>query len=658
MQRWCCSGSCPTFVPRSEPGLPPKPINPKVRDGLPSPLLSSPLLSCLLVAVAANSGMPLRGQQVPPPPAGTPLLGSWLPPFQHPMHDCNPHSPLPQPTGFNAVHASLIPVDPRRPSNPWGGKVLVWDESHYASCGAVGGDFHQRWAIVDPDAGTVQTYTWVIPASEAPAAWNPNLNGPTGNQGLFCSGHCWLRDGKLLVVGGNDWSGPAYVGSQLVTMFDPWAGSPATAWSVVKDANQNPLRLQRRRWYPTVMRLADAQDTVCVFGGVETWNFTTNTVNPAEYAHRTYEAFQTNVAPPVGPWSVDQRTGITVNGTQQFGLFGGPGLATSNDEFFYYPRFHLLSRQALQNASANGIAWMGGMVTESCWVEHVAQPMVWPAPRPILPNGHNLLEESASIVFPNVSPLHEDLIVQMGGEEGFAHQGGITNRVWLLPARNPLPAWTNLAALDLLYARKFHKAVLLPDTAVLLVGGGQDPMHGGAGLEVFWPEVFLQGQWRYCAKEQVTAQDPTQPVGSPRTYHSCALLLPSGNVLSCGGNTRIVDYHVFRPHYFDGAYKRPEWTVAAPPPTTLAYGQPFQFGFTLPFGLNLDKVVLTTPGSSTHAQDPGQRCIQLPFTVSDTGAHATATAPASASHAIPGCYMLWLVSSAGVPSVAQWVFLQ
>ena len=42
--------------------------------------------------------------------------------------------------------------------------------------------------------------------------------------------------------------------------------------------------------------------------------------------------------------------------------------------------------------------------------------------------------------------------------------------------------------------------------------------------------------------------------------------------------------------------------------------------------------------------------------VDDSGVRATATTPASASHAIPGCYMLWLVSSAGVPSVARWVF--
>jgi hypothetical protein len=401
------------------------------------------------------------------------------------------------------------------------------------------------------------------------------------------------------------------------------------------------------------MRLADPADTVCVFGGVETWDFATNTVNQAEYAHRTYEAIRTNVPPPVGPWSVDQRAGITINGIQQLGLFGGPGLATSSDEFFYYPRFHLLSRQALQSASPNGLAWMAGMVTESCWVDHVAQPMTWPQPRPILPNGHNILEEPASIVFPNVSPLHEDLVVQMGGEEGLAHMGAITNRVWLLQARNPSPVWTNLPSLDLLYARKFHKAVLLPDTSVLLVGGGQNPMHGGAGLEVFWPEVFLQGQWRYCKKEEAAPG-----VSSPRTYHSCALLLPSGDVLSCGGNTRIVDYQVFRPHYFDGAYKRPAWNSALLPPAAVTYGQTFQFGFSLPFGLVLDKVVLTTPGSSTHAQDPGQRCIQLPFTLADTGAHATVTAPASASHAIPGSYMLWLISSAGVPSVAHWVFLQ
>lgn len=455
-------------------------------------------------------------------------------------------------------------------------------------------------------------------------------------------------------MGGDDWSGPTFTGSQLVTVFDPWASSPATAWSVVKTGPLNqPVQLQRRRWYPTVLRMADAEDTVGVFGGVETWDFSTNMVNPAEYAHRTYGAIKTNVQGPTGPWGVDRRTGITI-GTPQLGLFGGPMLATSMDEFYYYPRMHLLSRQALQSASTLGITWMAAMVTESAWVEHSGFPMVWPAsPRPILPNGHTMLEEPATIVFPNVSPLHEDLIVAMGGQDGHVHSGTITNKVWMLPGKNAAPMWTNFPSLDLRYARKFHKAVLLPDTSVLLVGGGQVDTHGGTGLEVFWPEVFLQGQWRYCAKEETALG-----VASPRTYHSCAVLLPSGEVMSCGGNTRVVDYQVFKPHYFDGTFKQPEWSVSSPTPTTIAYGQPFDFGFAVPFGQTLDKVVLTSPTSTTHAQDPGQRCTQLTFLVHDSGQGVTAVAPPSASHAIPGCYMLWLVSSAGVPSVARWVFLQ
>jgi len=135
----------------------------------------SVLFSILLVTAASLLvDEPLRAQLVPPPPVGTQLLGSWRPSFQHPLHTCNPLSPFPQPTAFNTVHTSLIPVDPRRPSNPWGGKVLVFDESSFNSCASANGDWHQRWAIVDPVTQAVQTYTWVIPFADAPRLGTPS----------------------------------------------------------------------------------------------------------------------------------------------------------------------------------------------------------------------------------------------------------------------------------------------------------------------------------------------------------------------------------------------------------------------------------------------------------------------------------------------------
>jgi hypothetical protein len=66
-------------------------------------------------------------------------------------------------------------------------------------------------------------------------------------------------------------------------------------------------------------------------------------------------------------------------------------------------------------------------------------------------------------------------------------------------------------------------------------------------------------------------------------------------------------------------------------------------------------VVLIAPGAVTHGNDMHQRLVKLPITL-DAGA-LTATVPASAALVPPGYYMLFVVDSAGVPSVASFVHI-
>ncbi len=55
----------------------------------------------------------------------------------------------------------------------------------------------------------------------------------------------------------------------------------------------------------------------------------------------------------------------------------------------------------------------------------------------------------------------------------------------------------------------------------------------------------------------------------------------------------------------------------------------------------------------THANNFDQRYVDCTFSASGGRLHATA--PPNGNHAPPGWYMLFLVNSAGVPSVAHWV---
>ena len=70
---------------------------------------------------------------------------------------------------------------------------------------------------------------------------------------------------------------------------------------------------------------------------------------------------------------------------------------------------------------------------------------------------------------------------------------------------------------------------------------------------------------------------------------------------------------------------------------------------------SISSVVLVRPGSVTHAFDMDQRLVGLNFTVGNGVLNTTA--PPNGSIAPPGYYLLFILNSAGVPSLASFVQL-
>jgi galactose oxidase-like protein len=177
-------------------------------------------------------------------------------------------------------------------------------------------------------------------------------------------------------------------------------------------------------------------------------------------------------------------------------------------------------------------------------------------------------------------------------------------------------------------------------------------MNGGVYNAERWNPAT--GQWTTLAAQAVTRQ-----------YHSTALLLPDGRVLSSGGGICStcdqVDYlaknaEVFTPPYLfkkDGSGQlapRPEITGA---PGTVSHGTSFQI--TTPNAASIQKVGLMRLGSQTHSVEMEQRYLPLNFTAGN--GTLTASVPANVHTGVPGVYMLFIVDSAGVPSVAKMVNL-
>ena len=160
------------------------------------------------------------------------------------------------------------------------------------------------------------------------------------------------------------------------------------------------------------------------------------------------------------------------------------------------------------------------------------------------------------------------------------------------------------------------------------------------------------GSGRRWPPEQVTRQ-----------YHSTALLLPDGRVLSAGGGVcgtcDQVGYlgknaQVFSPPYLfkkDGSgdlAPRPQITSA---PSEVGYNAPFSISTPDPAAIR--KVALVRLGAVTHAVNMEQRYVPLSY--STVGGAINATSPADANIAPPGYYMLFLIDANGVPSVSKMV---
>ncbi|HEV3042014.1 MAG TPA: carboxypeptidase regulatory-like domain-containing protein [Candidatus Angelobacter sp.] len=196
------------------------------------------------------------------------------------------------------------------------------------------------------------------------------------------------------------------------------------------------------------------------------------------------------------------------------------------------------------------------------------------------------------------------------------------------------PSWTFTGNMH--FARRQHNAVILPDGKVFVVGGSSGSKFDDSANPVLPTEMWDPATGQFTVMASIAVY---------RGYHSTALLLPDGRVLSAGGNVGGANAQLYSPPYL---FAGPRPSISSGP-TSVGYGATIFIG--TPDAAKISKIAWVRTSSTTHTFDEGGRFMHLSFTQTTGGLNVTM--PANGNLAPPGYYMLFLLDSSGVPSVAK-----
>jgi hypothetical protein len=188
------------------------------------------------------------------------------------------------------------------------------------------------------------------------------------------------------------------------------------------------------------------------------------------------------------------------------------------------------------------------------------------------------------------------------------------------------------------FARKFLLPIILPDGKVVIFGGSSQGTTNPIYIpEMFDPENESQG-WVTLLAAMV-----------PRVYHGTALLLPDGSVWTASSTvnacTTELRTEIFKPSYFSAT--RP--TISGTP-TVGGYGQTITIP--TPNPSSISRVSLVRLGATTHHYEANVRLVWLQITGTSSNS-ITVSAPLNGNLAPPGYYMIHVLDSSLVPSIAR-----
>lgn len=432
---------------------------------------------------------------------------------------------------------------------------------------------------------------------------------------LFCCGHAFLPDGRLLVAGGTEkWMPPTahdgphemghFGGTREAYVFDHVTGQ----WIQVAKMVAPPwVSAGGGRWYPTLVTLGSGR-VVAVSGSpsqsdTRSFNDTIETFTPAPE--------------PLGRW-IDR--------------------GTIPAETTLYPRAFLVPDGSL--FFATHIAGQSYKWNESS----AAWTPVCPGPP-----GYSSYGYTAALL-----PLLPEF-----GYRTRVLAAGLAQAMFI-DLNDASPSWQVTGPRTLLVDgappnRDHPNAVLLPTGDVVICGGFRtphsDPAGGVCEIEIYHP---VANTW--------TTRPAACTASVGRNYHSVALLMPDGRVWMAGSNIRggwsfhdvaayphslpqtaqdgTIDNRDLRIEIYEPWYVgRPDRPVMVAAPASAIVGETITIQ--TPQAASISRVALVRAGSVTHSFNSDQRYVGIPFT---RGAGAVQAAlPPNSNLLPPGPYILFLL---------------
>jgi galactose oxidase len=239
-------------------------------------------------------------------------------------------------------------------------------------------------------------------------------------------------------------------------------------------------------------------------------------------------------------------------------------------------------------------------------------------------------------------------ILKVGGAEAYGGGYAGSNRTFILDITTDTAAVEEVQSLS--FARTLHNSVVLPNGEVLVIGGMESTILFSDQGSVLVPELWnpVTKTWKQLSAMSV-----------PRNYHSAAILMEDGRVFAGGGglcntcDTNHPDAELFSPPYLfvDGTDTLATRPVINSAPATAAYGNYIN----VITNADITSMSLVRSSSATHSVNNEQRRIPLNFDVN--GPRNYSVEMPSRHEAPPGNYMLFVMNSAGTPSVSKVVRL-